>query len=333
MATKTAYRWNVNGWYFKTIEVAEDPDFPGEYNLPSRSTWEAPPDDTDTQWAFMNTATKKWELKDLDMAGRLAEGLITQDEYDAWFAKQDDEFVSVLKQRADSNANNIALVSDVEAEAKSRETADSVLSENLAKALLDIQSLTDSLAANTQSDADNEGALQTAINALQSTVSALQTAIAGKAAADHTHKYAGSGSVGGAATSAVKLQTARKITVGNASKNFDGSANISFSADEIGAGSDCYPQATTSLIVGVSNGTIKDTTYTPTRDGMFIITIDGKDSDYPYSNGATVTDQSINVILMKFFNADDFNIRLCVPAKKGHKYKLEVERESSIYFA
>ncbi len=27
--TRTAYRWNLNGWFFKTIEVAEDPDFPG----------------------------------------------------------------------------------------------------------------------------------------------------------------------------------------------------------------------------------------------------------------------------------------------------------------
>lgn len=26
--TRTAYRWNLNGWYFKSIEVAEDPDFP-----------------------------------------------------------------------------------------------------------------------------------------------------------------------------------------------------------------------------------------------------------------------------------------------------------------
>lgn len=333
MATKTAYRWNLNCWYFKTIEVAEDPDFPGEYNLPSRSTWQAPPDDTDTQWAFMNTETKSWELKDLDMAGRLAEGLITQEEYDAWFANQENQFVSVLKQRAESNANNIALVSDVEAEAKTRETADSVLSENLAKALLDLQTLTNSLASNTQSDAENEGALQSAINALQSTVSALQNAIAGKAAADHTHKYAGSGSVGGAANSAVKLQTARKITVGNASKNFDGTADISFTADEIGAGSDCYPKATATKIVDVSDGTIKDATYTPTRDGMFLVSIDGKDEEYPYSSGAVITDKTVGVRLLKFYNADDWDIKFCIPAKKGHRYEIEVERESRVDFA
>ena len=45
----------------------------------------------------------------------------------------------------------------------------------------------------------------------------------------HTHNYAGSSSVGGAATSATKLSTARKI--GDA--NFDGTANITLS--QIGA--------------------------------------------------------------------------------------------------
>ena len=40
--TRTAYRWNLNGWFFKTIEVEEDPDFPGEYTLPTRSTWSVP---------------------------------------------------------------------------------------------------------------------------------------------------------------------------------------------------------------------------------------------------------------------------------------------------
>ena len=55
--TKTAYRWTANGWYFKTIEVAEDPDFQGEYTLPRQSTWEVPPEDTETKWAKINTDT------------------------------------------------------------------------------------------------------------------------------------------------------------------------------------------------------------------------------------------------------------------------------------
>ena len=44
----------------------------------------------------------------------------------------------------------------------------------------------------------------------------------GAAASSHTHNYAGSSSAGGAATSSVKLQTARTID----GMNFDGSANI-----------------------------------------------------------------------------------------------------------
>ena len=118
--TRTAYRWNLNGWFFKTIEVEEDPDFPGEYTLPTRSTWEVPPEDTETQWPKINTSTLTWELTDLSMAERLEENLITQEEYDTWYAQKDGQFLSVLKNRADSDANNIALISDVETEAECR---------------------------------------------------------------------------------------------------------------------------------------------------------------------------------------------------------------------
>ena len=51
----------------------------------------------------------------------------------------------------------------------------------------------------------------------------------------HTHNYAGSSSVGGSANSAVKLATARAMTVGNTSKAFDGTSNVSWSLGEIGA--------------------------------------------------------------------------------------------------
>lgn len=52
---------------------------------------------------------------------------------------------------------------------------------------------------------------------------------------NHTHNYAGSSSAGGSATSAVKLATARTITIGGQSQSFDGSGNISFSVASIGA--------------------------------------------------------------------------------------------------
>lgn len=50
----------------------------------------------------------------------------------------------------------------------------------------------------------------------------IKVLLSDKANNDHTHSYAGSASVGGAANSAVKLQTARKIN----GVNFDGTENI-----------------------------------------------------------------------------------------------------------
>lgn len=212
--TRTAYRWNVNGWFFKTIEVAEDPDFPGEYTLPTRSTWNVPPEDTETQWPKINTSTLAWELTDLSMADRLAENLITQEEYDTWYAQKDGQFLSVLKNRADSDANNIALISDVEAEAEYRANADSLINANIASALESIQNLSDSLAANSNADSENKTALEQAISALQQTTQALQIAVNSKADAGHTHSVV---------EKANKLATARKI----GSATFDGSADIS----------------------------------------------------------------------------------------------------------
>lgn len=57
------------------------------------------------------------------------------------------------------------------------------------------------------------------------TQNAITTALNGKSATGHTHNYAGSSSAGGAATSAIKLSTPRKI--GNAS--FDGTDDITLS--------------------------------------------------------------------------------------------------------
>lgn len=61
------------------------------------------------------------------------------------------------------------------------------------------------------------------------TSGAVYTGLSGKANSSHTHNYAGSSSAGGAATSAVKLETARTIRTNLASTStasFNGSANI-----------------------------------------------------------------------------------------------------------
>lgn len=54
------------------------------------------------------------------------------------------------------------------------------------------------------------------------------------APSSHTHNYAGSSSAGGAADSAIKLNTSRNITIGNSTKSFDGTTNLSWSLNEIG---------------------------------------------------------------------------------------------------
>ena len=72
-------------------------------------------------------------------------------------------------------------------------------------------------------------ATATELNYVDGVTSNIQTQLNGKAASSHTHKYAGSSSAGGAATSATKLATARTIrtNLGSTSTvSFDGSANV-----------------------------------------------------------------------------------------------------------
>ena len=62
----------------------------------------------------------------------------------------------------------------------------------------------------------------TELSYLHGVTSSVQTQLNNKAASNHTHNYAGSSSAGGAANSAVKLQTARQLN----GVSFDGSADI-----------------------------------------------------------------------------------------------------------
>lgn len=295
--TKTAYRWNANGWFFTTRVVEEDPDFPGEYTLPRQSTWEVPPDDTETQWAKINEDNLTWELADLSMADRLAEGLITQEEYDVWFAQKDGEFLSVLKTRAESNADNIALISDVEAEAKCRANADNLINANVASALESIQNLSDSLAANSNADSENKTALEQAISALQQTTQALNLAVNNKADVNHGHSVV---------ETANRLATARKI--GNAS--FDGSADISL--DQMGVAS-----LVASALASAGSG------LTITRSGRYTVIRDIKNkigfffSLYDAGNGYSsiygpMLPSDFGTILSAFGSADSGSVRVSV---------------------
>ena len=79
----------------------------------------------------------------------------------------------------------------------------------------------------------------------------------GAASSSHTHNYAGSSSAGGSANAAVKLATARAIKIGNTSRTFDGTGNITWTAADIGVPS-INDSATTTSSVWSSSKTLQE---------------------------------------------------------------------------
>lgn len=121
----------------------------------------------------------------------------------------------------------------------------------------------------------------------------------GAATSSHTHNYAGSSSAGGAATSALtctgnattatKLQTARTLKIGNTGKTFDGSANVSWTLDEIGAASEnhmhAYVPVSEYLLTMYSNTLTIGTSWIDTgisgsvlASGSYIVQVSGMSS-------------------------------------------------------
>ena len=87
----------------------------------------------------------------------------------------------------------------------------------------------------------------TELGYLDGVTSNIQTQLNGKATSSHTHNYAGSSSAGGSATSAVKLATARSISLSgdaSGSASFDGSKNISIAATVVNHGTTSIPADT-----------------------------------------------------------------------------------------
>ena len=111
----------------------------------------------------------------------------------------------------------------------------------------------------------------TELNYMDGVTSNVQSQLNGKAASNHTHNYAGSSSAGGAANSAVKLQTARTIN----GTSFDGTANITLT----GMGAENLDGKTLSLnTLTLSSGTPRiKWYYCPTDGGGANIT--GRPSD------------------------------------------------------
>lgn len=106
--------------------------------------------------------------------------------------------------------------------------------------------------------------------------------------AEHVHNYASSNSVGGAATSTIKLTTARDIKIGNTAKSFDGSTNVSWAASEIGSvGADTHDHS--SIIANYNATENASTIPTTLADGevRFDSRVMKTTADlFPYTNNA-----------------------------------------------
>ena len=124
----------------------------------------------------------------------------------------------------------------------------------------------------------------------------IQEQLNGKAASDHTHEgvYL---PINGTAATATKLATAQNITIGSATKTFDGSAAVSFTLTEIGAAAANHTHSdylatsggtisgnlsvTGSLSVGSLSGVRKDFTGT--------LSTSWSGSSAPYTQAVTVS--------------------------------------------
>lgn len=122
------------------------------------------------------------------------------------------------------------------------------------------------------------GAIATT-DSLNTAIGKLEKALDSKANGNHTHQYAGSSSVGGAANTAIKLHTvrtingtnfdgsanivtdkwgtARNITIGNTTKQVDGSSNVEWTLAEIGVATSNHTHISNAItaMTGYAKGT------------------------------------------------------------------------------
>ena len=139
-------------------------------------------------------------------------------------------------------------------------------------------------ALNKIDDVDDELS-STSINPVQNKV--ILAALNNKSNSDHTHNYAGSSEPGGAANSAVKLETSRTIN----GVEFDGTKDI-----KIEAGDEIIKVTTSEYEQMLKNGTLDETKYYLTTDdetnnlivnisGLFTLALEGWDLVAYYNEG------------------------------------------------
>ena len=133
-----------------------------------------------------------------------------------------------------------------------------------------------------------------------------------------------SGSLSGNASTATKLQTARTFIIGNTSRSFDGSGNVSWTLAEIGAAAASHTHSYLPLSGGTMTGAIKWTTTnsktpyigycTNSSDGTFVMSTTGT----TYSTGLAIGGNSGNLIYKgnRVLDASNYT-SYCTPANIG----------------
>ena len=149
----------------------------------------------------------------------------------------------------------------------------------------------------------------------------------GAAAASHTHNYAGSSSAGGAANTAVKLHTARTISLGgilSGSASFDGSGNVTITAaaNDITTITKSLKVTTSWMDTGIAGSNLGTGTY-----AVQMLVNDGTNTNhwYEYYSG-----------IMSWYNGttnstdvDEILLHKAGHAPNGRHMYLRVQRTSS----
>ena len=109
----------------------------------------------------------------------------------------------------------------------------------------------------------------------------------------------------GNAGSATVLQTARTLTIGNTGKNFNGSANVSWSLAEIGALGATAKAADSNLLDGIDSGSFLRSDTNDTASGAY--TFSGQ---VTFTNNVVITEVAPTISLLDTESEDDFYIHV-----------------------
>lgn len=182
----------------------------------------------------------------------------------------------------------------------------------------------------------------------------------GAAASNHTHNYAGSSSAGGNANAAVKLATARtingtsfdgsanittanwgtarNITIGNTTKSVNGSANVSWTAAEIGVASINDSTTATGTVWSSNKTQVQINTSYNTMSQKVDALEESINRDFVSKNGSTMTGDltikksdgaAAKLNVHRTMNSNDMQGTLDIYAHNGGSVALSTNNKTS----